>query len=119
MARRTGPTNYQLTVLIEELKNLARKSAFWKRVLHDIQKPTRQRRIVNLYKIDKFAKDGETIIVPGKVLSVGNLSKKVTVAAMNFSGDAKEKITSAQGKIMTIEELCKANPEGKKVKILG
>jgi len=38
---------------------------------------------------------------------------------MNFSNGAKEKIINAKGKAMSIQELFKANPEGKKIRILG
>ena len=117
--RRTGPTNYQVVILLESLKQKAIDSLFWKRVVKDLEKPSRQRRTVNVYKIDKFAREGETVLVPGKVLSVGNLSKKVDVAALHFSDEARRKIESANGKAITINELLQENPEGKKVRILG
>ncbi|MDP3989850.1 MAG: 50S ribosomal protein L18e [archaeon] len=117
--RRTGPTNYQLQNLLKELETKALSSKFWKRIVTDLKKPSRQRRTVNVYKIDKVAKDGDTVIIPGKVLSVGDLTKKVNVAAFTFSTEAAKKITDAKGTIMTIEELLKQNPDGKKVRILG
>ena len=119
MVKRTGPTNYQVQLLLEQLKSNALKSRFWKRVVKDLNKPSRQRRIVNLYKIEQYAQDGETILVPGKVLSVGEINKKVEVAALNFSEEAKEKILAAKGKTLSISELLTKNPEGKKVRILG
>jgi len=119
MTKRTGPTNYQVKQLLVELESKAISNKFWKRIADDLKKPTRQKRVVNLYKIEKYARDGETIVVPGKVLSVGELSKKVDVAALNFSAEAKQKITAAKGKIFTIKELLENNPEGKKVRILG
>ena len=119
MVKRTGPSNYQLQQLLLELEGRALESSFWKRVAKDLNKPSRQRRTVNLYKIDRYARDGETILVPGKVLSVGNLNKKVSVAALNFSTEAKDKITQAKGTILTIQELLQQNPQGKKVRILG
>ena len=61
----------------------------------------------------------DVIIVPGKVLSVGTLSKNITIAALQFSADAQRKIVDAKGKIMTIPELLQQNPEGKNVRILG
>ncbi|HLC52383.1 MAG TPA: 50S ribosomal protein L18e [Candidatus Nanoarchaeia archaeon] len=114
-----GTTNFQLQQVILELEGKAVESKFWKRVLKDLQKPSRQRRQVNVYKIEKYAKQGETVLVPGKVLSVGNLNKKVDVAAFNFSEEAKKKIENAKGKVLTIQELIQQNPEGKKVRILG
>lgn len=117
--KRTGPTNYQLNQLLTELEPKAQQSRFWRRIAEDLRKPTRQRRIVNLYKIDLFARDGETIVVPGKVLSLGELHKKVNVAAMTFSLEAKRKILEAKGKTFSIKELLVHNPDGKKVRILG
>jgi len=114
-----NPTNYQMQLLLQELEPKVKDSRFWRRIVKDLKKPSRQRRIVNLYKINKYVKEGETIIVPGKVLSVGDLDKKVDIAALNFSNGAKEKIIEAKGKAMTIKELLQINPEGKKVRILG
>ena len=119
MVRRTGPSNYELQQLISQLQPKARQSSFWKRVLEDVQKPTRDRREVNVYKIAEYALDGETVLVPGKVLSVGEINKKVTVAAMNFSLEAKRKISGAKGKALSIQELLQQNPEGKNVRIIG
>ena len=119
MTVRTGPTNYQLQMLLKELEPKIHHSRFWKRIAEDIQKPARQRREVNLYTIEQNAQDNEIIIVPGKVLSMGNLTKKVTVAALNFSAEAQRKIITAKGKTLSIRELLHQNPDGKKIKILG
>ncbi|MDP3734075.1 MAG: 50S ribosomal protein L18e [Nanoarchaeota archaeon] len=119
MARRTGPTNYQLQQLLLELAGPSFQSNFWKRVAYDLNKPSRQRRTVNIYKIDRYAQEGETILVPGKVLSVGTLSKKVVVAALHFSAQARDKIMQANGKVLTIHELLQQNPDAKNVRILG
>lgn len=120
MVKRTGPTNYQLQGLIEELEKKATESGIklWKRIAKDLKKPSRQRRTVNIYKIDKYAREGETVVVPGKVLNIGELNKKVEVAAFSFSEAAKEKISKV-GRAIGIEELMKKNPEGKRVRILG
>lgn len=111
--------NLELQNTIAQLKDKAIQSKFWKRVMHDLKKPTRQRRTVNLYKINKYAKEGETVLVPGKVLSVGDLDKKVDVVAYQFSAAAKEKILKNKGNVLSINELLAKNPEAKKVRILG
>ncbi|MBS3168366.1 50S ribosomal protein L18e [Candidatus Woesearchaeota archaeon] len=120
MAKRTGPTNLALKKLIADLKSLGTKEnvPLWKRVANDLEKSTRQRRDVNVYKIDKYTKEGEIAIVPGKVLSEGELTKKITVASYKFSESAKEKINKT-GKAISIRELMNTNPKGKKVRILG
>ncbi len=113
--------NIQTQGLIDELKrvSLAQKVNIWKSVALDLQKPTRQQRVVNLARINRYAGDNETIIVPGKVLAGGDIKKKVMVAAQSFSGQAAKKIQEAGGVAMKIPELLQKNPQGKKVRIIG
>jgi large subunit ribosomal protein L18e len=112
--------NYQLVSLISELKKLSNQNKvnLWKRIAVDLEKPTRNRRIINIYKINQYAKENETIIVPGKVLGVGELDKRVKVAAFNFSSEALKKINQS-GQALTIPELMQQNPKGKGIRILG
>lgn len=120
MAKRTGTTNKVLKDLIAELKKFSTKEnvKIWKRIAKDLEKPARQRRKANIYKIGKYTKKDETVIVPGKVLSEGELTNKITIAAWQFSEKAKEKINKI-GKAISIKELMKTNPKGKKVRIIG
>lgn len=106
--------------LLQLLKKTAidNNAAVWKRVASDLEKPTRQRRVVNIFKLEKHCKDNDVIVVPGKVLGTGDLKKKVTVAAYTFSGQALEKI-NAKGKAMSIKEMVQNNPQGKKIKLMG
>lgn len=111
--------NLQLGKLIDDLNRLGTKEkvSCWKRIASDLNKPTRRMAKVNLYKIEKVAKDSETVVVPGKVLANGELNKKVTVAAYQFSEVAKEKIQK-KAKWVSIREVMKSNPKGKKVRIM-
>lgn len=112
--------NNNTTALVQELKktSLEQGVGLWKRVAEDLERPTRQRRTVNLFSIERNAADGEVVVVPGKVLGEGDLTKKVTVAAFAFSDEALSKINRS-GKALTIQELVKSNPKGQKVRILG
>ena len=120
MVKRTGPSTLELRDLITDLNKLASKQKvnLWKRIAEDLNKPTRTRREVNLYKINKYTKNNEIALIPGKVLSIGNLDKKITVAAYKFSNEAREKINKI-GKAITIKELIKENPLGKGIRIIG
>ncbi len=120
MAKKGIHKNEQLKSLVEELKRLSidKKVKIWKRIAEDLEKPNRNSRAINIYKLSKHCKDNETVIVPGKVLGTGELSCRVSVAAYTFSGEAYKKI-SEKGKALTIKELMKQNPEGKNVKIIG
>ena len=119
--KRTGPTNPLLQELIGELKKRSNEQSvnLWKRVALDLEKPTRQRRIVNLSKISRYTKENEIIVVPGKVLGSGMLNHKLTISAYQFSDQAKDKIEKAGAKIITLLELSKEKPDGKKLRIIG
>ena len=79
---------------------------------------SRRRRVVNLSRIQRFAKENESIIIPGKVLSTGDLSKKVNVTALSFSESAKEKIKKAGGSAQEIREIL-SKPIDKGMRIIG
>ncbi|MBD3263325.1 50S ribosomal protein L18e [Candidatus Woesearchaeota archaeon] len=115
--RKTGPTNPVLRAEIRELRK--QKAKIWKRIAKDLQKSTRNRRAVNLSRVNRHAKAGETIVVPGKVLSAGTLDKKITIAAWQFSKAAEEKIKAAGGKAITLKQLLEKNPKGTKVRLIG
>ena len=111
----TGPTNPHLKDLIKELKTLSIKNkvGIWKAIAKELEKPTRNRRKVNLSKIDRIAKDKELIVVPGKVLGNGELKKDITIAAYQFSESAEQKVKNK----LTIKELMSKDP--KKIRIIG
>lgn len=117
----TGPTNPLLKELIKELKkaSIEQDVAIWKRVASDLEKPTRNRRIVNLSRINRYTKENETIVVPGKVLGSGELNHKLNVSAYKFSESALEKLQKIGAKATSLKELIKENPKGKKIKIIG
>jgi len=118
--KRTGPTTLTLQNLVKDLLILGNKekAPLWKRLAQDLSRPTRIRRAVNIGRIQRYVRENEIALVPGKVLSEGELTKKVTVAAYQFSEKAKEKINK-NGKAITIKHLMTENPKGNKVRIIG
>ncbi len=119
--KRTGPTNPELQSLIVELKKRGseQNAALWQRIASDLERPTRQRRVINLSKISRYTEDNDVVVVPGKVLGAGSLDTKITISAYQFSSGAKEKIEQAGSKTVTLLELSKNAPKGKNIKILG
>ena len=113
-------SNPQLQLTIEQLRKRAHteKSNFWLRIAEDLQKPSRARVIVNLSKISRVCDEGETVIVPGKVLAAGELDKNITVIAYQFSGNAKKKIAD-KGNAMDLNELAEKGIKGQKIRIMG
>ena len=117
----TGPTNPDLKKLIGELRKMSHseQADIWKRLANDLQKPSRQRRVVNLSRINRYSEENDTVVVPGKVLAAGTLDHRVNIAAFCFSGAARETILKNNGTAMSISELMKQNPNGKKIRIIG
>lgn len=80
------------------------KRAFWKAVAKILERPKRKRVAVNIGKINKLADDGKIVIIPGKVLSTGELTKKVVIAAFSYSKRAKEIIEKSGNRAITIKD---------------
>jgi len=117
----TGPTNPALRRLIRELRRAGRekKAPIWSDLADRLESPRRRRAEVNLSEINRYARDGETVVVPGKVLAAGKLSRSVTVAAFKFSAAAKRKIVTAGGRVVKLEDLIKEKPEGDGLRLMG
>lgn len=108
-------TDLEKRKLVAELKKT--KLNIWKATAKEFEKSTKNMVNINVSKIQKYTKEGETALIPGKVLSLGKMDKKLTIAAYKFSENALTKINS-NGKALTIQELLKTNPKGNKVRIL-
>ena len=120
MVKKLTKTNPNLVQLIEDLINKSREEdvAIWRDISKRLQRATRRHSEVNLSTINRFANGDETILVPGKVLSNGNLDNKVNIAALKFSTKAQEKIEQAGGKCISIVELIETNPKGNNIRIM-
>jgi len=118
--RRTGPTNLFLRKLIEKLKKQSNKEnvRVWKEIAYYLEKPTRQRPEVNLIKIEKVAKEGETIIVPGKLLGGGDLNKRVTIVYWKASKSAIKKLEEKGIEHYNLEKYMEINPKGSNTRII-
>ena len=113
--RITGPSNYYDRKLIRELWKTKRR--IWKKVSKKLSGPRRERIEANLYRINKKTKENDVIVVPGKVLGIGEIDHKLTIACLNCSKTARKKIKTSGSKLLSIEELLEQNPEGKEVKV--
>ncbi len=113
--RITGPSNYYNRKLIRELWKTKRR--IWKKVSKKLSGPRREKIEANLYRINKKTKENDVIVVPGKVLGLGEIDHKLTIACLNCSKTARKKIETSGSKLLSIEELLEQNPEGKEVKV--
>ncbi len=96
----------------------AKKKENWLKIAEILSGSRKNRKDINLEKLDEESIDGKTIIIPGKVLSQGNIRKKIKIAALGFSEKAKEKLLKAKCEVSGILEEIKKNPQAKGVRIL-
>jgi len=118
--RQLKSQNPELLTLVRSLRKKAHENdaAIWRNVAEELSSSSRKRATVNLSRLNRYTKDKETVVVPGKVLGVGKLEHPITVAAFAFSKQARTKISHAKGRCVSILELVKGNPKGSNVRIM-
>ena len=97
---------------------LAIKNPHWIKIAKILSGSTRRHSQVNLSEIDKHSAAGDTIIVLGKVLSKGNLTKKIKICAISISSEAKEKLKDMKSEFLPLIEEIKKNSKAEGIKIL-
>ena len=95
-------------MLIRDLKKQSRESQteLWHSLAERLTSSNRSRVAVNLSRLNRFTKEGETVVVPGKVLGAGQADHALTVAAFSFSDVAKSKKYQCK---KSLEEILKEN----------
>jgi large subunit ribosomal protein L18e len=82
-----------------------------KELINILSMPRRKKIGVNIDKINKESKDVDVVIVPGKVLAVGNMNKKVKIIALSFSESARNKLEEAKCELVMLVDEIKKNKE--------
>ena len=95
-----------------------KKKIKWLEVAGILSGPRRKSINLNLGEINEKSEEGDTIVVPGKVLSQGEIDKKIKIIAMKFSEKAREKLLKSKTQVSSIVEEIKKNPEAKAIRIL-
>lgn len=111
----SGPSNYYHRKLIRDLSKT--KKRIWRKISKKLMGPKRNRVEANIYRINKKTKENDVIVVPGKILSIGELDHALTIACLNCSKIARKKIETSGSKLLSIKQLLEQNPKGKGVKI--
>src|SRR3990167_9482678 len=96
----------------------AKKLPKWRKVAQRISGSRRKYSEMNLNEINSKSSEGDTIVITGKVLSGGELTKKVRVCAMSFSESALAKMKHSKSEAVKIIDEIKKNPKAEGVKIL-
>ncbi|MCS7117475.1 MAG: 50S ribosomal protein L18e [Thaumarchaeota archaeon] len=103
---RYGPTKYNelVFVLSKLIDSSELRERFWTRVLEELKRSRRNRRVVNLYELNRLTSPNDRVMVLGKLLGVGRLDHPLTVIAIDFSETAYEKVKSAGGTVMYLDQ---------------
>lgn len=80
--------------------------------------PRRKMIHINVEQLSRACKDGDKILVPGKILGSGSLDKKLKVVAFSASEEAMEKIKKAKGEFVEILDEVKKNPKLNELKMV-
>jgi large subunit ribosomal protein L18e len=110
---RRKTNRYIVETVKEALKNKA-----WEEMAHLASTSSRKYPSFNLGQIDRAAKDGDTIVIPGKVLSQGEVTKKIKICSLSISQQAKDKLKKSKTEYSTILDEIKSNTTAKGVQIL-
>ena len=97
---------------------LAMKSPAWMKFAKLLSQSTRKHSSVNLREIDKQTSMGDTILVPGRVLSVGEITKKIRICSFGISKEALERLTKTRSEWISILDEIKKNPKAEGFKVI-
>ena len=100
--------------LLSEASKGKHYPGLWKRVYSLSAVPARNRRSVNLYKLEKNTIEGDNVIIPGKLLSEGKITHKLNVCAIEYSAATLKSLSSSNCKVLSLDDMLKAE----KVKII-
>src|SRR3989344_8130806 len=90
---------------------VAKRSKKWNKIAQIISGSRRKYSNVNLGRIEKESSEGDILVVPGKVLGNGALTKKIKICALYFSSSAMDKIKHGKSEAVKIIDEIKKNPD--------
>jgi large subunit ribosomal protein L18e len=113
--------NPELHRVVVELRRAAHAhdAPVWDSVADLLERTRHKVTPVNVGHLERVTEAEQTVVIPGKLLADGPLSKPLTVAALSYSPEARSKVHAAGGTALTISELLKAKPDGAGVRLLG
>lgn len=97
----------------------ASRKPVYKRAVKMLSKKNNQLVEINVGKLDLVSSEDGILLVPGKVLGEGDVSKKLHVGAVAFTTSAAQKINSAGGEALLMKDFVAKFGAGKGVFLVG
>ncbi|MFP3130274.1 MAG: 50S ribosomal protein L18e [Nitrososphaeria archaeon] len=90
---------------LKVIKNAYRETRrpLW-RAVYKVGEKNGSKHVVNISKLNRLVPENAYVIVLGKVLGGGSLTKKIHVGAFSYSKAGKEKINKAGGEALLIDQ---------------
>ena len=105
------PLRKSAAVMLER-KGRKEKAAIWKEASETLLTTSSRRVEVNLGHLSGIVSKATAVLVPGKVLGSGLLTRKLVVGAYSYSGAARKKIEVAGGLALGVQDFVKKYPKG-------
>jgi large subunit ribosomal protein L18e len=121
MSKKVRKSNPLLVALIDDLKAAAREheAPIWRDLALRLARPHRVWAEVNLSRLERHTSAGEVVVIPGKLLGTGRLTKALRISAFQSSEAARSRVEAAGGQLLEIRDLVSENPRGSGVRIMG
>lgn len=97
-------------LLVDKLAKAGRDKKIFSVLAKYLSKPKNSQVVINLTRLSRTTKEGQTVVIPGKLLSMGNISHKLTVYAYKASDSAKAKLEAAGCSLHNFDDLLAKQP---------
>ena len=117
----TRKSSSELVKAVTDLKEASRKNdaPVWRSIAMRLEGPSRNWPSVNISKLEYNVNKNSKVVIPGKLLGAGTITKKMTVSAYSFTQSAIDKVEAAGGKCLSYNDFIKSNPKGTDVVVIG
>lgn len=112
--RKARKTNPEIVATI----SAASEHKEWLAFAKIISSSTRKYTSINISDIEKMSKEGDIIVVAGKVLGSGDLTKKIRICALGASQSALNKLKKTKSEYAQVMDEIKKNPKASGVKFI-
>ena len=91
--------------VLKEAAKTSKNKKLLNEIVENLEISARERKGVNLYKLNKYTNENDNVIVPRKVLSIGKIDHKINIAALEYSASAEKALRESGCNIMDIKEM--------------
>ncbi|MCL4344888.1 MAG: 50S ribosomal protein L18e [Candidatus Thermoplasmatota archaeon] len=116
----SNKTDSNVKETVEHLNAVSRENQtpLWRDIAERIAGSRRNYASINIGKISKLCNEGDTVVVPGKILGGGYVEKKLKVSALYISEKALRKMSEAGGEFIPLDAIADREPKGTNLKVM-